>query len=1007
MKKLIAAGYCSFLFVLTSFGQTNLNSSYFQTLTARALGPSTMSGRITAIEGIVTSDQLNLYVGTAGGGIWKSQNGGVSFSPVFDKYNQSIGAIAIDKTNPRTVFAGTGESNMRNSVSIGDGLFKTTDGGANWQKVGLDSTEHISKIIIDPNDNKTIYVAAPGPLWSSSTHRGLYKSTDAGKTWKKALYVNDETGCADIAIHPTNPKIIIASFWQFRRKPFAFESGGPGSAMFKSTDGGETWTKISKGLPEGNLGRIVLSINPSKPDEVLAIVEAKIPGLYLSKDGANSWEKLAATENITARPFYFSTLVFDPKDPKRVYRPAFDFAYSKDGGYSWSNTIIGGVAPHADHHALWINPANTEQMYLGTDGGVYISQNKGVSWQFLNNLPVGQFYHVSTDNEPTYHVYGGLQDNGSWMAANSSAGGVSSADWFDLNGGDGFWVQPSPLNAKIVFAESQGGNANRIDLTTGLASSIKPQKQAGDEEHRFNWNTPIVIGNSTKKLANGKPVFNLYMANQYLYQSKDEGRSWTKISPDLTTNDKAKQKTEESGGITGDNTSAENHCTIFTVTQNPNNEMQIWVGTDDGNLQMTNDGGKTWTNKAPEVWKTGIPKGTWVSSIEISKLNPKRIYASFDNHMYGDHQTYIAMSLDGGNTWKRIVSTEFSGFAHVVREDLQNENILFVGTETGLFISLDAGKTFMRSKYQGMPWYNLVRDLKIHPKTGDLVIASHGRGVYVIDDLQPLRDLAKNDIEKEHLFFKPADFPYDFAPQLPSTGSNIAGWTEAGKALLPSFNYYLKQKSNDIVKFEIYDATGKKIKDLNGSNNKGLNKVYWPLTSNPPKVAKGGFIAQSMVFYSGVYGPKVPTGKYKVVMKVDGKSYDQMINILPNDAKGFSAANVARLYNQSTRMFQLHENLAVLVDSLDKTLVGWQKIANPSADQVKKTAKLDSMRHEILELKRQTIFYDELKYRRKVSDLYMEIATSFEPMSPAKEGAIGLLEKEFLLIQKQVFEMMR
>ncbi|MEY2903320.1 MAG: hypothetical protein RLY89_2426 [Bacteroidota bacterium] len=1007
MKKLIAVGYSTFLFVLTSFGQTNLNSSYFQTLTARALGPSTMSGRITAIEGIVTSDQLNLYVGTAGGGIWKSQNGGVSFSPVFDKYNQSIGAIAIDKTNPRTVYAGTGESNMRNSVSIGDGLFKTTDGGANWQKVGLDSTEHISKIIIDPNDSKTIYVAAPGPLWSASTHRGLYKSTDAGKSWKKALYVNDETGCADIAIHPTNPKIIIASFWQFRRKPFAFESGGPGSAMFKSTDGGETWTKISKGLPEGNLGRIVLSINPSKPAEVLAIVEAKIPGLYLSKDEANSWEKLAATENITARPFYFSTLVFDPKDPKRVYRPAFDFAYSKDGGYSWSNTIIGGVAPHADHHALWINPANTEQMYLGTDGGVYISQNKGVSWQFLNNLPVGQFYHVSTDNEPTYHVYGGLQDNGSWMAANSSAGGVSSADWFDLNGGDGFWVQPSPLNAKIVFAESQGGNANRIDLTTGLASSIKPQKQAGDEEHRFNWNTPIVIGNSTKKLANGKPVFNLYMANQYLYQSKDEGRSWTKISPDLTTNDKAKQKTEESGGITGDNTSAENHCTIFTVTQNPNNEMQIWVGTDDGNLQITNDGGKTWTNKAPEVWKTGIPKGTWVSSIEISKLNPKRIYASFDNHMYGDHQTYIAMSLDGGNTWKRIVSTEFSGFAHVVREDLQNENLLFVGTETGLFISLDAGKTFMRSKYQGMPWYNLVRDLKIHPKTGDLVIASHGRGIYVIDDLQPLRDLAKNDTEKEHLFFKPADFHYDFAPQLPSTGSNIAGWTEAGKALLPSFNYYLKQKSNDIVKFEIYDATGKKIKDLNGSNNKGLNKVYWPLTSNPPKVAKGGFIAQSMVFYSGVYGPKVPTGKYKVVMKVDGKSYDQMINILPNDAKGFSAANVARLYNQSTRMFQLHENLAVLVDSLDKTLVGWQKIANPSADQVKKTAKLDSMRHEILELKRQTIFYDELKYRRKVSDLYMEIATSFEPMSPAKEGAIGLLEKEFLLIQKQVFEMMR
>jgi photosystem II stability/assembly factor-like uncharacterized protein len=1007
MKKFIALGYSLILFVCTASSQTNLNSSYFQTLSARALGPSTMSGRITAIEGIVTSDQLNLYVGTAGGGIWKSQNGGVSFIPVFDKYNQSIGAIAIDKNNPRTLYVGTGESNMRNSVSIGDGLFKTTDGGANWQRIGLDSTEHISKVLIDPNDSKTIYVSAPGPLWSSSTHRGLYKSIDAGKTWKKVLYVNDETGCADIAIHPSNPKIILASFWQFRRKPFAFESGGPGSGMFKSMDGGETWTKITKGLPEGNLGRIVLSINPSKPSDVLAIVEAKVPGLYLSKDEGSSWEKLAATENITARPFYFSTLVFDPKDPKRVYRPAFDFAYSKDGGYSWSNTIIGGVAPHADHHALWINPANTDQMYLGTDGGVYISQNKGVSWQFLNNLPVGQFYHVSTDNEPVYHVYGGLQDNGSWMAANSSAGGVSSANWFDLNGGDGFWVQPSPLNTKIIFAESQGGNANRIDLTTGLASSIKPQKQAGDEEHRFNWNTPIVIGASNKKNANGKPVFNLYMANQYLYQSKDEGRSWTKISGDLTTNDKAKQKTEESGGITGDNTSAENHCTIFTITQNPINEMQIWVGTDDGNLQVTNDGGKTWVNKASEVWKAGIPKGTWVSSIEISKLDPKRIYASFDNHMYGDHQTYIAKSIDGGNTWKRILSSEFSGFAHVVREDLQNENLIFVGTETGLFISLDAGKSFMRSKYQGMPWFNLVRDLKIHPKTGDLVIASHGRGIYIIDDLQPLRDLAKNDTEKDHLFFKPADFPYDFAPQLPATGSNIAGWTEAGKTLMPSFNYYLKQKSNDIVKFEIFDATGKKVKDLNGSNNKGLNKVYWPLSSNPPKVAKGGFIAQSMVFYSGVYGPKVPTGKYKVVMKVDGKSYEQLINILPNDAKGFTVANVAKLHAQSTRMFQLHEALAVLVDSLDKTLGTWQKISNPSADQIKKTAKLDSMRHEILELKRQTIFYDELKYRRKVSDLYMEIATSFEPLSPSKEIAIGLLEKEFLLIQKQVFEMMR
>ena len=354
-------------------------------------------------------------------------------------------------------------------------------------------------------------------------------------------------------------------------------------------------------------------------------------------------------------------------------------------------------------------------MYLGTDGGVYLTMNKGVSWQFLNNLPVGQFYHVATDNEKNYNVYGGLQDNGSWMAPNSSAGGVSSADWQNINGGDGFWVQPSPLNSKIVFAESQGGNANRIDLTTGLPSSIKPQKVAGDDDHRFHWNTPIVTGLSTKKSAAGKPLFNLYIANQYLYKSTDEGRNWQRISPDLTTNDKAKQKSEESGGITGDNTSAENHCTIYTITQHASNENIIWVGTDDGNLQVTTDAGKTWTNKAPEVWKAGIPKAAWVSCIELSRLNPKRMYASFDNHMYGDHAAYFAVSNDAGNTWKRITSPEFTGFAHVIREDIKNEKLLFAGTEMGLFISIDGGASWMNFdiSYKVVPGHFLI--LTPHP----------------------------------------------------------------------------------------------------------------------------------------------------------------------------------------------------------------------------------------------------------------------------------------------------
>ena len=727
----------------------------------------------------------------------------------------------------------------------------------------------------------------------------------------------------------------------------------------------------------------------------------------ISKDEGSSWEKLAATENITARPFYFSTMVFDPKDAKKVYRPAYDFSYSKDGGFSWSNTVIGGVVPHADHHALWINPDNTDMLYLGTDGGVYLSLNKGVSWQFLNSLPVGQFYHVAADNEPVYNVYGGLQDNGSWMAANSSAGGVSSADWFDLNGGDGFWVQPSPVNSKIIFAESQGGNANRIDLNTGFSFSIKPQKVTGEEEHRFNWSTPIVTGPSAKKQTNGKPMYNLYMANQYLYKSTDDGRNWTRISPDLTTNDKAKQKTEESGGITGDNTSAENHCTIFTVTQHPTNENIIWVGTDDGNLQLTNDAGKTWTNKASQVWAAGIPMHAWVSSIEISKLNPKRMYARFDNHMYGDHASYFAMSTDGGNNWKRLTSPEFTGFAHVIREDIKNEKLLFAGTEMGLFFSLDGGNNWMRSKYQNMPWYNLVRDIQVHPVTGDLLIASHGRGIYIVDDLQPLRELVKSDVNADVLFFPAASFKYDFAAQGPSTGVNVAGWTEASKVIAPAFNYYLKQKSNDVVKLEVYNAANKKIKDINGTNNKGLNKVYWALNANPPKVAKGGFVAGSSVFYSGLVGPKVPVGKYKIVLRANGKIYEQFINITPNDAKGFSAGTMEKLYQQNMRLHSLHEKLAMLVDSMDNTLATLKKMPAKTTAQQKTFTSLDSMRYEILELKRQTIFFDEFKYRRRLSDLYLEVAFALEPLSASKEGSITLMENEFEKIKKEVYVLMK
>lgn len=976
--------------------KVELNSSYFQSMSARNLGPSSMSGRVTSIVGTTVDNQINLYVGTAGGGIWKSLNGGITFTPVFDKYCQSIGALAIDPTAAKTIYAATGESNMRNSVSIGDGMYKTTDAGANWQKIGLDSTEHISKIWIDPKNTKRLLVAAPGPLWSSSQHRGLYATNDAGKTWEKILYVDENTGCADLAVSPRDPNIMLASFWQFRRQPFSFYSGGKGSGMFRSTDGGKTWSKVTTGLPEGEMGRIVISINPSKPQEILAIVEASVPGLYISQDEGLSWKKMASTDNITARPFYFSTLEFDPKDPKRVYRPAFDFQYSTDGGYSWSGQLFSDIVPHADHHALWINPENNNTLYLGTDGGVYVSNNKGLSWSFLNNLPIGQFYHVSVSNDKPFNVYGGLQDNGSWMAPSSSPGGVASTDWQFLNGGDGFWVQPSPINSTIVYAESQGGEINRINLKTGLSYGIKPQRNPGEELHRWNWNTPIVTAMSTKRPG----TYNLYTANQFLYRSTDEGTNWTKISPDLTTNDKAKQKTEKSGGVTGDNTSAENHCTIFTLAQDPRNEDIIWVGTDDGNLQYTSNGGKSWTNLSARLWESGVPKAAWISCIEVSAVNPNQVFVTLENHMYGDHKPYLVVTNDAGKNWKRLQSAEWTGFAHVIRQDPQNPDLLFLGTEMGLFISLDGGANWMRSKYQNLPWYALVRDLKIS-NSGDLAIGTHGRGIYVLDNLSSLRKLAKSDLSQELIFYPVAPFVYDVSPQTPSGYGNLEGWTAGSKANLPTFEYYLKERSTQAVKIIIYDSKGNKIKDLNGGTAKGLNKVYWTLDQNPCKVATGGFTAGSPVLFASVIGPRAPIGSYKAVITIGDKKYEQPFQLLENPSKGFTKSKLDILFAQTMRLFKVQEDLYYLVDSLNKRMTALKKIDARTAVQENSLQQLDSLRKEIIETNRKTVFFDEFKYRRRLSDVYIALCTSLEPFSASKTGAIEVLEKEFLQIKKE------
>lgn len=966
MKQLLLS-ICVCSISLVTFSQSNVNSATFGMLEARWLGPGTMSGRITAIEG-VNKDGKTLYIGTAGGGIWKSTNAGASFKPIFDRYCQSIGALAIDQAKPTVVYAGMGESNMRNSVSIGNGLYKSTDGGDNWTKIGLDSTEHISKIVIDPANSNNVYVAAPGPLWSDSEHRGLYKSTDGGKTWVKSLYISDKAGCADVSLDPNNPNIVYATTWEFRRLPYLFNSGGKGSGIFKSMDGGKTWKELTNGLPAKPFGRTALALAPSAPENLIAIVEAKDTKMYISKDGGESWKEQSATLNVVSRPFYFSTLVIDPKDPKRVYRPAFSFSYSDDGGYSFAEASGDGGWVHSDHHALWINPNNTNQLYLGTDGGVYISLDRGVTWIFVSNLPVGQFYHVAVDNREPYNIYGGLQDNGSWYAPSAKPNGVNNGDWTAIYGGDGFWTVPDPTDPNIAYAEYQGGNMARVDLRTLKSVSIKPQAAAADGKLRWNWNTPIHVGQKNPK--------NLYTGAQYLFKSTDQGRNWVRISPDLTTNDKKKQEQDNSGGLSADNTSAENHTTIFTIAESPLDENIIWVGTDDGNLQYTTDGGKTWTNVSSNITAAGLPAQTWVSSVEPSRFDKQVIYASFDNHMYGDHKTYLGKSADMGKTWTLFKSDEFTGFAHKIKEDLVNKDLLFVGTEMGMFASVTGGREWFRMKNR-IPEYALVRDIVIHPKTHDLILGTHGRGVIVVDDIRPMRELAGETSNKAVHIFAAAPQPIRDGRfgngGFPPTG----GWSAGNPAGIPPIQYYLKDRimSGD-VKVEIFNEKGELIQSMPGSKRKGVNKVYWNQRMTPNKSAAGG----TKMDRGGMVAPQVLPGTYTMKLTVGKEEFRQPI-VLVHDTSNTSYSMEDRIaqHKASMELYNMQKELNGLIEEVN----GEQKLLKESGDKIKSekvkkllktyNQSLEEFRAGLLATKQTSIFADEEQLRERLTELYVTI----------------------------------
>lgn len=728
---LLAALLCSLV-----LSAQRVSVSQFKNWKPRNIGPAGMSGRITAIDAVVKNPNI-IYVGAASGGVWKTENSGHSWTPVFDEQPiQNIGAIAIQQSNPAVVWVGTGEGNPRNSLNLGAGIYRSLDAGKTWKKMGLDKTVCIHRIVIDPNNGNTIYAAAIGNPYAEHSDRGVFKSTDGGETWNKILYVNDTTGCADLVMDPSNPNKLIAAMWQFRRTPWNLTSGGAGSGLYITVDGGRNWQKLSKddGLPDGPLGRIGIAFARSMPSRIYAKVEATKNGLYKSEDGGFKWTLVNSNpDQVTDRPFYYQEIYVDPSNENRIYDVHSTITFSEDGGRTF-NTMIPYSGIHPDHHAWWINPEDPNFIIEGNDGGIGISRDRGKNWIFDEKIPVGQFYHINTDNETPYNVMGGMQDNGSWHgpAYTWISGGIRNYYWNNVGGGDGFDVMPDAEDASWVYSMSQGGAVGRRNWKTGESWFIRPPSLDPKLMLRFNWNSAIAQDPFDKKT--------IYFGSQFLHKSNDKGVNWDIISPDLTMNDTTRIKAfQNTGGLTLDITGAETYGTILTIAPSPKESGTIWIGTDDGNVQLTRDGGKSWTNFRGKI--PGLPAGCWIPQVRASAYQAGEAFVVANDYRRGDFKTYFFRTTDYGKTWTRLADeTKVRGYALCMIQDPAEPNLIFLGTEHGLWVSLDNGASFEQWK-NGYPSVSTY-DLAIQEREADLVIATFGRAIWVLDDIRPLRKLA-------------------------------------------------------------------------------------------------------------------------------------------------------------------------------------------------------------------------------------------------------------------------
>jgi photosystem II stability/assembly factor-like uncharacterized protein len=971
MQKLL---FIIFLSTLANFTYGQINVEHFKELKIRNIGPAGMSGRITAID-VDLSNTNRIFAGSASGGVWLSENGGISWNPVFDKEaTLAIGSVKINQKNPSEIWVGTGEGNPRNSMNTGMGIYKSIDGGVTWKNMGLKETKTLHRIIIHRDDRNTVFAAAMGSPWGTGSERGIYKTTDGGKTWRNVLFVNEFTGAADLVVDPTNPNKMLASMWEYKREPWNFTSGGKGSGLYITYDAGESWTKItsSEGLPEGELGRIGIAIASGKPNVIYALVEAKENGLYVSKDGGKKW-KLVSSKNIGDRPFYYSEIYVDPKNENRVYNIYTFVSVSDDGGNTFRNLADYGNNIHPDHHAFWIHPEQPEFLIDGNDGGLNISRDYGASWQFAGNIPVGQFYHINVDNDFPYNVYGGLQDNGSWIGPGFvlRQGGIRNHDFQEIYFGDGFDVAPYPGDTRYGYTMSQGGNLAFYDRITGQTSFIQPVHHDPEVKLRYNWNAPLAVD----------PFHHcgVYYGSQFLHYSQDCGKSWRVLSPDLTTNNKDKQNAHKSGGLTPDVTGAENHTTLISIAPSPLDSNIIWTGSDDGQLYLSKDRGKTW-NLMNKLIK-GFPEHAWIPQIVASRYNSGEVFVVVNNYRRNDYNPYLFYSNDYGNTWKKMVTNQqISNFVLSVEQDPKEPNLLFLGTDAGLYLSFDKGINWIHWN-KSLPSVQIT-DIKVQSDFGDLVLGTFGRAIWIMDNIAPLRALAKNGtgiLEKDFYCFESSDIwntsftSYDgirFIGQSEFVGEN--------KNITQSSTYIwikpkIKKEENqpdekkeeskksektnkDKIKVEVFDSSRNKIRTFytNTQGKEGLQVVNWNGRADgikmpereKPKEDKGELPS----------GRKVAPGWYMLHITYNDMldSSKVLVRDDPRKEKFWSSGNIEKNEKKLDSLIQLLSKKYETLHPVRNTIEIVEKMVMLQSDTIRKEftaihtrlkTELDSIQH--------------------------------------------------------------